>query len=195
MVLQRFDHQKVIDYFWESGVISKERDGYYYPLSGQAASVRAMLEREMDRYKVEVHCDETLQRIIPRKDLSGQNITGYEVQTDRDKYLVRKLILAVGGSAAPAQGTTGDGYRMLQELGVAIVPPLPALTSIELDDACCKLWSGVRIMGQVDCGVRAADWRKISERYRWLPKGFPVFRYFRSAEEFPASCTKEKNPI
>ena len=65
-----------------------------------------MLEREMDRYKVEVHCDETLQRIIPRKDLSGQNITGYEVQTDRDKYLVRKLILAVGGSAAPAQGTT-----------------------------------------------------------------------------------------
>lgn len=83
--------------------MSKERDGYYYPLSGQAASVRAMLEREMDRYKVEVHCDETLQRIIPRKDLSGQNITGYEVQTDRDKYLVRKLILAVGGSAAPAQ--------------------------------------------------------------------------------------------
>ena len=64
MVLQRFDHQKVIDYFWESGVMSKERDGYYYPLSGQAASVRAMLEREMDRYKVEVHCDETLQRII-----------------------------------------------------------------------------------------------------------------------------------
>lgn len=108
MVLQRFDYQKVIDYFWESGVMSKERDGYYYPLSGQAASVRAMLEREMDRYKVEVHCDETLQRIIPRKDLSGQNITGYEVQTDRDKYLVRKLILAVGGSAAPAQGTTGD---------------------------------------------------------------------------------------
>ena len=143
MVLQRFDHQKVIDYFWKSGVMSKERDGYYYPLSGQAASVRAMLEREMDRYKVEVHCDETLQRIIPRKDLSGQNITGYEVQTDRDKYLVRKLILAVGGSAAPAQGTTGDGYRMLQELGVAIVPPLPALTSIELDDACCKLWSGI----------------------------------------------------
>ena len=78
MVLQRFDHQKVIDYFWESGVMSKERDGYYYPLSGQAASVRAMLEREMDRYKVEVHCDETLQRIIPRKDLSGQNITGYD---------------------------------------------------------------------------------------------------------------------
>ena len=123
MVLQRFDHQKVIDYFWESGVMSKERDGYYYPLSGQAASVRAMLEREMDRYKVEVHCDETLQRIIPRKDLSGQNITGYEVQTDRDKYLVRKLILAVGGSAAPAQGIMGqvelwcEGSRLAEDIG------------------------------------------------------------------------------
>lgn len=35
MVLQRFDHQKVIDYFWESGVMSKERDGYYYPFPGR----------------------------------------------------------------------------------------------------------------------------------------------------------------
>lgn len=179
MVLQRFDYQKVIDYFWESGVMSKERDGYYYPLSGQAASVRAMLEREMDRYKVEVHCDETLQRIIPRKDLSGQNITGYEVQTDRDKYLVRKLILAVGGSAAPAQGTTGDGYRMLQELGVAIVPPLPALTSIELDDACCKLWSGVRIMGQVELWCEGSRLAEDIGEIQMVAKGIsgiPVFQ-------------------
>lgn len=159
--------------------MSKERDGYYYPLSGQAASVRAMLEREMDRYKVEVHCDETLQRIIPRKDLSGQNITGYEVQTDRDKYLVRKLILAVGGSAAPAQGTTGDGYRMLQELGVAIVPPLPALTSIELDDACCKLWSGVRIMGQVELWCEGSRLAEDIGEIQMVAKGIsgiPVFQ-------------------
>ena len=184
MVLQRFDYQKVIDYFWESGVMSKERDGYYYPLSGQAASVRAMLEREMDRYKVEVHCDETLQRIIPRKDLSGQNITGYEVQTDRDKYLVRKLILAVGGSAAPAQGTTGDGYRMLQELGVAIVPPLPALTSIELDDACCKLWSGVRIMGQVELWCEGSRLAEDIGEIQMVAKGIsgiPVFQISRYA--------------
>lgn len=120
-----------------------------------------------------------MQRIIPRKDLSGQNITGYEVQTDRDKYLVRKLILAVGGSAAPAQGTTGDGYRMLQELGVAIVPPLPALTSIELDDACCKLWSGVRIMGQVELWCEGSRLAEDIGEIQMVAKGIsgiPVFQ-------------------
>ena len=94
----------------------------------------------------------------------------------------------------PAQGMTGDGYRMLQELGVAIVPPLPALTSIELDDACCKVYGVVSELWDRSswCEGRLAE--DIGE-IQMVAKGFPVFRYFRSAEEFPASCIKEKNPI
>lgn len=178
-VLQQFDYKQVLAYFQESGVLAREKDGYYYPLSGQAASVRAMLEREMERYKVDVHCEETVLHIIPKKDLTGQRINGYEVQTDKDSYLARTVIFAVGGKAAPVHGTTGDGYRILEELGVSITPPLPALTSVELSDSCCKLWSGVRVMGQVELWCEhekvASDYGEIQMVAKGI-SGIPVFQ-------------------
>lgn len=159
-VLQQFTAEQSIDWFQEEGVLSKERDGYVYPLSGQASTVRNALERAIVREKVRLQCGESILDIVPRYDLTGQKVTGYQVVTDQQKYLARKVILAVGGKAAPVHGSTGDAYDILRKLGVSVVAPLPALTGLELQESCCKEWAGVRVQGTVqlldgaDCVAR-----------------------------------------
>ncbi|MCH5268487.1 MAG: aminoacetone oxidase family FAD-binding enzyme [Lachnospiraceae bacterium] len=165
-VLRYFDADTTVEWFRELGILPKDRDGYIYPLSGQATSVRNVLERTMSQDRnITLQCEEVITDIIPRYEVSGMTktagqhtsdsigekhkITGYEVHTDRGKYMARCLILAMGGAAAPAQGTTGDAYSILSAMGIQLINPLPALTSVELNERCCKEWAGVRIHGQV----------------------------------------------
>lgn len=148
-VLSQFDVDDTLAWFRERGVLPRDRDGYVYPLSGQASAVRNALERAMRRAGVTVCCEETVRDIVPKYTLHGQSITGYEVHTDRQKLLAGSVILAMGGAAAPAQGTTGDAYPILEKLGVKLRKPLPALTSVELSEDCCRQWAGVRIYGQI----------------------------------------------
>ena len=44
--------EEVLDYLYHLGIFPKIKNGYYYPASSQAASVREIFERELDRCNV-----------------------------------------------------------------------------------------------------------------------------------------------
>lgn len=48
----------------------------------------------------------------------------------QDSLFARRVVLAVGGQSYPRTGTTGDGYRWLAQLGLSVVPPVPALAPL-----------------------------------------------------------------
>ncbi len=59
-VLSYFDYMNTLRFFEELGIYPKEREGYYYPYSEQAASILNVLLMECDRLKVRIHCNETV---------------------------------------------------------------------------------------------------------------------------------------
>lgn len=146
-IIQKFDWEKCVNWFDEIGILAKERDGYFYPASGQATAVLRALERELKRLKVEIHTEEAVEEIVCME--RGNVLSGFEVRTDKSEYLARNVIVSTGGMAAPVHGSTGDGYGYVKRLGHHIITPVPALTSLVLDGNFMKAWSGVRIQGKV----------------------------------------------
>jgi predicted Rossmann fold flavoprotein len=55
------------------------------------------------------------------------------------------LLLATGGASYPRCGTTGDGFRWLEELGLTVVPPVPALVPLTSDEAWVHELTGIAI--------------------------------------------------
>lgn len=170
-----FDEKQVITWFRERGLLSMDRDGYVYPRSAQALSVVQILERMLRMNGVEIHTGESVEEIIP---FSGKQ-KAYKVCTSAGAYLARRVILAVGGAASPVHGTCGDGYDLVKNLGISVIPPVPALTSLVLEGKYCKLWAGVRIQGQVglylDGKLLVSDQGEIQMTAYGI-SGIPVFQ-------------------
>jgi len=59
--------------------------------------------------------------------------TAAELEQADDRRIhvsARAVVLAVGGSSYTRMGTTGDGYRLCEELGIPIVKPRPAIVPL-----------------------------------------------------------------
>lgn len=62
-VLSRFDVSKTLTFFEELGIYPKNREGYFYPNSEQAASVVQVLMMECERLKVDFRYHEVVKEI------------------------------------------------------------------------------------------------------------------------------------
>ena len=153
--LAHFSCRETLAAFWKMGILPQARDGYYYPVSGQAASVVDALVRRMEMLGVVLHTEERVQRITDRPEKDGT--VCYQVQTDQTSYQTRNVILAVGGKAAPVHGSRGDGYKIAQKLGLQIVSPVPALTSCVLKGDFTKEWAKIRVRGRVELYSKAGE--------------------------------------
>lgn len=148
-VVEKFGYEETIQWFDEIGILAKDRDGYVYPASGQAASVLRAMEREIKCLKIEVHTEEWVEEIEKHMKKNDRKEDGFLVYTNQNSYLARKVILSTGGKASSVHGSTGDGYLFAEKLGHHLITPVPALTSLVLDGKYMKAWSGARLQGRV----------------------------------------------
>lgn len=173
-----FSQEDTMRWFEEIGILPVQRDGYYYPASRQASSVRSALLRQMEQYGVRIHTKEQVKSI-------RRNGQGYEVRTLRGTYQAARVIISVGGKASPVHGTNGDGYYFSELLGIPVIPPLPALTSLILKGDFMKDWAGIRARGSVtlfDAGDnRLAEDRGDLQMVSYGISGIPVFQVSRFA--------------
>jgi predicted Rossmann fold flavoprotein len=100
-VLSCFDVQKTLLFFEELGIYPKERDGYCYPNSEQAASVQQVLLMECERLGVIIRCNEQV------TEITQPQFTVTTVASDQKQYRYqgKNLILAAGGCASPQLGS------------------------------------------------------------------------------------------
>jgi len=128
--------EEVLDYLYHLGIFPKIKNGYYYPASSQAASVREIFERELDRYNVT--------KIYNNKVLCIEKSNDkYIVKTVNGVYKADKLIIATGSKASPKTGSDGFGYEIAKQFNHNINPVLPALVSLNTNEV-VKEWAGVR---------------------------------------------------
>ena len=128
---------EVLDFLYHLGLYPKIKNGYYYPYSSMASSVRELLMLELERRRVKVFYDT---KVLNIKKQNGNFI----ISTSKDEINADKVIIATGSKACPKTGSSGDGYRFAEAFGHQINPVLPALVQLKADEFFLKEWNGVR---------------------------------------------------
>lgn len=141
-VINQFNVKQTIEFFCELGIYPKEKRGYLYPNSEQAASVTEVLLAELKYLKVQIVAGVHVDKITPLKQ-------GFLVWGGHREYRGDKVILATGGQASPNLGSDGSGYVLAKALGHKIIKPLPALVQLKSDMKYFKTLSGVRCAASI----------------------------------------------
>ena len=137
--LTRFTPQDTMAFFRELGVPLKvERGNRVFPVSDSAFDITNALERELKRRRVRWARDRALH-------IETENGAVTAVQGEKDAYPAQAVILATGGVSYPGTGSTGDGYRMVQELGHTVVPPRGSLVPLVCAGSDCPDMQGLSL--------------------------------------------------
>lgn len=104
-------------------------DGKIFPKSERSRDVLELFLRLCADFHVEIQCGEAAVSLEKSEDGT------FLAHTDAGKrFRARRLIVAVGGKSFPTTGASGDGERFARQLGLALVPLRPALTSATVAD-------------------------------------------------------------
>ena len=143
-VLSQYPPSAAITYLKELGIWPSERDGYYYPSSGQAASVAECLLMEANRLGIVIHTDS------PVKQIKNKNNEFIAVTSQGEHFESRVLIIAAGSLAGMKEGKLTDPQDFCRTLGLKVQPTVSALTAlVQEKDPIGKIWSGVRVQAAV----------------------------------------------
>ena len=131
--------QKVLSFFDNLGIVPKIRNGYYYPFSNQALTIKNALLRKINNSpNIEIINDFQVTKVTNKDNkffVSGNK----KVKVTGDI-----LVIATGSFASPKSGSDGNGFDLLKDYGFRVVNTLPALTALNADLAFAKDWQGVR---------------------------------------------------
>lgn len=129
----RFPPRQVKFFFEDIGVpLKTERGNRVFPVSDQAGDVVEALAQWIINMGVEVRCD-TVKRLLTEHD----QLLG--VETEKGRFFAPRVIVATGGKSYPGTGSTGDGYRMAQEVGHTVSAISGALVPLEIRGGCCSM--------------------------------------------------------
>lgn len=106
-----------------------ERGDRVFPKSGRAGEIADALEFYCRDHDVTIECNARVTQIVTVSNkvygVVYRNKRGFERQVEAPN-----VIVATGGVAYPATGSTGDGYRFADDLGHAVEPVRPSLTPL-----------------------------------------------------------------
>lgn len=128
-------------FFKSLGVICKADSGRLYPYSNHAASVLDALRFQVQELQIEVVTDAEVRSITKESDL-------WKIAWDGREVSAEKVIIAVGGKAAPAMGTDGNFYPVVEALGHRLTPVAPALCPVCTMPALLNGLKGIRTLAK-----------------------------------------------
>jgi len=185
-VLEQFGVEETIAFFKELGVFPRERDGYFYPASGQASSVLDVLRMELRRLQIEIHTDCAITSVQRTKH-------GFDVRTTQGAFRAHQCIFACGGRAFPKSGSDGSAYPYIEKLGHTLIEMVPALVPMKAKQSFFKSVAGIRADARICLyrnGKQIAKDRGEIQLTQTGVSGIPAFQVSRYAAR--ALAKKEK---
>lgn len=154
-IINEQTEKEVLNFFNRLGIIPQIKNGYYYPFSNQASTIRNALLDEVKRKGITIYNDFLVTDI--KKDNNKFIVIG-----EWDQICVDKLVIATGSFASPKTGSDGMGYNFLKNMGHSIIKPLPSLVQLKTKGNFLKTWTGVRTQAVVslyedDCFIRSEE--------------------------------------
>ncbi len=182
--LGKYSPQNNIEFFNSLGLYTRTEDeGRVYPLSNQASSVLDALRFECARLGIETICD---YRAVHLKTVYT-GVTTKIIVNNRDRF--DYVVVACGGMTCKAHGTDGDAYDLLKMFGHKIIPPAPALVSLNCDEF-TKALKGVRSICKMNLII---DGEKTLENYGEVQftdyglSGIPIMQLSRFVSVSPSN--------
>jgi len=137
--LNNFD---VIDFFENLGLKTKtERGNRVFPQSDKSSDVIAVLKKELERLKVDIHYNSEVDDILIRNG----SFCGVKLKNSDDLYLGDAVVVATGGLSYPLTGSTGDGYRFARKAGHTVTELYPSLVPLYVSEPFVKELMGLTL--------------------------------------------------
>lgn len=137
-MITKNNQEEVLSFLEKIGITPKIKNGYYYPYSNQATSVRTLLLKEVERKNIKIISNF---KVI---NIRKENNT-FMIYSDKEKIIADKVILATGSKAAPKTGSDGTGYLLAESLRHHINVVTPSLVPLIGKESYFKEWDGVRL--------------------------------------------------
>lgn len=174
--ISHFDENEVISFFQSNGMLTKEKNGYYYPRSEQASTVLDLLRLQLKTYKVSV-LTEKYPISIKKKKKQFEIILN-----SNEKLFFDRIILACGSFAGEKKQDNYNGYTYAKNFGHTIVPVVPALVQVRAKGKDFKSIAGVRcdanIKLYIDNCLSAEEFGELQLTDYGI-SGIPVFQLSR----------------
>ena len=171
-----FTNRDILELLKKEGVETKvERGNRIFPVSDKAQDVQKALIRIVEKSGVKIitNC-EVIKILISNlsdneaknnennKQVCGvlANINGKEKEIKADK-----VILATGGKSYPGTGSTGDGYKMAEELDHTIIKIRPSLVPLTVHENSLKLCKNMQGLSLKNVGIKFIDLEKNKSIY------------------------------
>ncbi|MBN2890582.1 MAG: NAD(P)/FAD-dependent oxidoreductase [Bacteroidales bacterium] len=125
----KFFTAEIIDLLNKLGLKTKtERGNRVFPESEKAADVVNALFKYINDNKVEIKYNCKAEQIL----VENNKIKGVKINANGkiSDILSKNVMICTGGKSYPATGSTGDGYKLAEEVGHTIVPPKPSLVPL-----------------------------------------------------------------
>lgn len=135
-IMTEENQREILSFFENLGMVSRIKNGYYYPYSNQASTVQSLLLKEVDRLGIE-RKENFLVQAIKKVD------SIFLVQSQEETIEVDEVILATGSKASLSEGE-GNGYCLATSFGHSFVPLFPSLVSLKGEGPYFKQWDGIR---------------------------------------------------
>ncbi len=110
-----------------------------FPKTEKAIDVYKVLKEKLDENKVTIknHC------VVIDILSEGRKITG--VLTNQGIFTGKSFVFAMGGMSHPETGSTGDGFKLLKQLGHSIQDPTPSVVPLETSDQWIHILAGLSL--------------------------------------------------
>jgi len=151
-----FDNQDILTLLKQEGIeVKEERGNRIFPVSDRAKDVQEALIRIVKKSNVKIQTNANVKHIIVKE---GKVVAvKYLIAGQEKEMLADKVILATGGKSYPGTGSTGDGYRLAEEVGhhlSKIRPSLVPLVATSKDIRMCKMMQGLSLR---NVGIKLKD--------------------------------------
>lgn len=200
-VLSDFGQEEAMEFFQSLGIYTKDKNGYVYPYSEQAASVR-------EAFETEVLSDPDITFIPFSEVYDIQKRTGFfeikvkekseqevKIQGGSEKvYRCHSVLITTGGLAGPKFGCDGSGYAFASVFGHRILKPLPALTALKSSAPFLKKVSGVRNQAEITLEIDGQPVKKEKGELQWTDYGISGVAIFQLSR-FAIIALEEKKEV
>lgn len=185
-ILKQYPSEKIVDFFAREGMLSCDKNGYYYPVSGQSSTVLDILRKGLRNGNVCVKTECEVVGISYEK--SGFKVQ-YTENRQKQELSFDKVIISAGSIAGlnlakeHRKEKFPGAYQLLKDMHLPMVPLAQALVQIRCRETdFFKSVSGVRLNGNLDLFI---DGKKQCSEYGEIQltnyglSGIPTFQLSR----------------
>ena len=126
---QQYTNKDIIEFLRKQGLeVKEERGNRIFPVTDKSQDVLKCFTKKLKENKVQILYNMQVQKIL----VDEQKEKAIGILANNKEMYADKIILATGGKSYPLTGSTGDGYKMVEELGHNVTKIKPSLVPLEI---------------------------------------------------------------